>query len=76
MRLDKFLKMSRIVKRRGVSKEFILNGVVFVNNELKKPSYEVKEGDIIELRLKNKSCKFEVFDPNPKMVGKACKEVD
>jgi len=76
MRLDKFLKMSRIVKRRGISKEFITNGVVFVNDKLKKPSYEVKEGDIIEVRLKGKPYKLKVIDPNPRVNSReACKEV-
>ncbi|NOZ84421.1 MAG: RNA-binding S4 domain-containing protein [Epsilonproteobacteria bacterium] len=76
MRLDKFLKMSRIVKRRGISKEFITNGVIFVNDKLKKPSYEVKEGDIIEVRLRSKLCKLKVIDPNPRVNSReACKEV-
>jgi len=76
MRLDKFLKMSRIIKRRGVSKEFIVNGVVIVNDIIKKPSYEVKEGDIIEVRSKKNPCKYKVIDACPRINSKeACKQI-
>lgn len=54
MRLDKFLKTSRIIKRRTVSKNLILADRVYVNDKLVKPSYELKEKDIVKLILGNK----------------------
>ncbi|MCX8083817.1 MAG: S4 domain-containing protein [Calditerrivibrio sp.] len=53
MRLDKFLKVLSIVKRRTVANEVSSEGSVFVNDRPAKPSYKVKEGDIIKLRMWN-----------------------
>ncbi len=47
MRLDKYLKVSRLVKRREVANELISQGYVTINNSTTKPSKEVKIGDII-----------------------------
>ena len=55
MRLDLFLKETRIIKRRTVAKEFCERGLVVVNEKIAKPSYEVKEGDNIHIKLGNKS---------------------
>ena len=49
MRLDKYLKVSRLIKRREAAKEFIVKGFVFLNGKSAKPSSEVKEGDLIEI---------------------------
>ena len=49
MRLDKFLKVSRIIKRRTVANEAADCGRIYVNGKAVKPSYEVKVNDIIEL---------------------------
>jgi ribosomal 50S subunit-recycling heat shock protein len=49
MRLDKYLKVSRLIKRREAAKEFINNGYVRLNNKIAKPSNEVKIDDIIEI---------------------------
>lgn len=51
MRLDKYLKVSRIIKRRTVANEACSSGRVTVNDKIAKPSTEVKEGDIISIRL-------------------------
>lgn len=51
MRLDKYLKISRVIKRRTLAKDIIDIGLVKVNNKVGKPSTEVKENDIIELTL-------------------------
>lgn len=48
MRLDKYLKVSRIIKRRTVAKEAGEGGRVSINGKTAKPSSEVKEGDVIE----------------------------
>lgn len=54
MRLDKYLKVSRLVKRRTVANELCDTGHVLVNNKVARASYEVKENDIIELRIAEK----------------------
>ena len=52
MRLDKYLKVSRIIKRRTVAKEAGEGGRVSINGKTAKPSAEVKEGDVNPLRRK------------------------
>lgn len=61
MRLDKFLKVSRIIKRRTVANEIADKGRVFVNGKQVKPSYEVKIGDIVEIQFGEKISKFEII---------------
>ncbi len=60
MRLDKFLKVSRVIKRRTVANEVADNGRVFVNGKQVKPSYEVKVGDIVGIQFGDKLSKFEI----------------
>ena len=60
MRLDKFLKVSRVIKRRTVANEAADGGRVSVNGKIVKPSYEVKVGDIIEIKFGDKTSKFEI----------------
>ncbi len=49
MRLDKYLKVSRLIKRRGAAKEFIDKGYVKLNGKIAKPSSEVKVDNVIEI---------------------------
>ena len=51
MRLDKYLKVSRVIKRRTIAKDILDLGFVKINDKVSKPSSEVKENDIIELTL-------------------------
>lgn len=51
MRLDKYLKVSRIIKRRAVSKELSEKSRVKANGKIAKPSYQVKIGDQLEIRF-------------------------
>lgn len=60
MRLDKYLKVSRIIKRRTVAKEACENGRVTINDKVAKPSTDVKEGDIIEIRYATKTLKAKI----------------
>ncbi len=60
MRLDKYLKVSRLIKRRTVAKEAITNNHVYVNDKIGKPSYKVKIGDIIVIKFAVKSIKVKV----------------
>ena len=60
MRLDKYLKVSRIIKRRTVAKEVCEGGRVSINGKVVKPSVVVKEGDIIEIQFANRSLKARI----------------
>ncbi len=62
MRLDKFLKVSRIIKRRTVANDAADMGRVAVNGRTVKPSYDVKAGDIIEIRFGSSLNRYEVLE--------------
>lgn len=62
MRLDKFLKVSRLIKRRTVANEACDAGRVTVNGKQAKASVNVKVGDVIEIMFGNKPVKVEVLD--------------
>jgi ribosomal 50S subunit-recycling heat shock protein len=60
MRLDKFLKVSRLIKRRTIANEACDAGRVEVNGKPAKASYDVKPGDVIEIRFGERTVKAEV----------------
>ncbi|MCR5295683.1 MAG: RNA-binding S4 domain-containing protein [Lachnospiraceae bacterium] len=60
MRLDKYLKVSRLIKRRVVANEACDAGRVTVNGKIARASLEVKAGDVIEIRFGEKTVKVEV----------------
>jgi ribosomal 50S subunit-recycling heat shock protein len=62
MRLDKFLKVSRIIKRRTVANEACDAGRVTVNDKVAKASTEVRVGDIIEVQFGTRPVKVRVLD--------------
>ena len=62
MRLDKYLKVSRIIKRRTVANEACDAGRVTVNGKTAKAGTEVKIGDIIEIKFGNNTTRVEVLD--------------
>ena len=62
MRLDKFLKISRIIKRRTVANEACDTEHVSVNGRCAKASYDVKENDIIEITFGQRTLKVKVLD--------------
>jgi ribosomal 50S subunit-recycling heat shock protein len=62
MRLDKYLKVSRLIKRRTVANEACDAGRVLINDKVAKASTEVKVGDVIEIGFGTKSVKVEVLD--------------
>lgn len=74
MRLDKFLKVSRVIKRRTVANDAADMGRVSVNGKVVKPSYEVKEGDIVEIKFGDKVSKFQILKV-PKVAGKDMEEL-
>ena len=61
MRLDKYLKLSRIIKRRTVAKEAGEGGRVSINGKIAMPSSEVKEGDVLEIRFGEKVARLRVL---------------
>ena len=62
MRLDKFLKVARILKRRTVSKELAANQRVMVNGRIAKPATDIKAGDLIEVVFGQRSLTVRVLD--------------
>ena len=60
MRLDKFLKVSRVLKRTTVANDAADCGRIAVNGKIVKPSYEVKVGDIVEIKFGDKVSKFQI----------------
>ncbi|GHV11481.1 hypothetical protein FACS1894219_02690 [Clostridia bacterium] len=62
MRLDKYLKVSRLIKRRTVADDACSAGHVSVNGKVAKSAHEVKEGDIIEIRFGAKLLKARVLE--------------
>ena len=62
MRLDKFLKVSRLIKRRTVANEACDAGRVLVNDKPAKASVKVKQGDIIEIQFGTRTVRVEVLD--------------
>ncbi len=68
MRLDKYLKVSRLIKRRTVANDACDSARVSVNGREAKASYQVKIGDVIEIAFGNRALKVEVTDlsDNPK----------
>lgn len=68
MRIDKFLKVSRIIKRRTVANDACDAGRVIVNGRPVKAGYDIKVNDIVEIGLGNRQIKFKVINvlENPK----------
>lgn len=61
MRIDKFLKVTKVIKRRTVANEAADGGRISVNGKIVKPSYTVKVGDTIAVKFGDKLAKFEVL---------------
>ncbi len=62
MRIDKFLKVSRLLKRRTIANEACDGGRVKVNERTVKPSCQLKVGDIVEIGFNSGTVKFEVLE--------------
>ena len=74
MRLDKYLKVSRLIKRRTVANEACDSGRVLINDKPAKASANVKEGDIISISFGNKEVKVEVLDVQETVKKEEAKE--
>ncbi|MBR2057182.1 MAG: RNA-binding S4 domain-containing protein [Clostridia bacterium] len=66
MRIDKFLKVSRVIKRRSVAADACDGGRIEINGKVAKPSKDVKIGDIVTVSFGNNTLRFEVLDVNEK----------
>ena len=75
MRLDKYLKVSRLIKRRTVANEACDAGRVLVNDKPAKASLNVKEGDVIEIQFGTRSVKVEVLDVQETVKKEEAKEL-
>lgn len=75
MRLDKFLKVSRLIKRRTVANEACDAGRVLVNDKPAKASLNVKEGDVIEIQFGTRSVKVQVLDVQETVKKEDAKEL-
>lgn len=75
MRLDKYLKVSRLIKRRTVANDACDAGRVIVNDKVVKASYDVKVGDVIVIQFGNKSVKVEVTQVTETVKKEEAKEM-
>lgn len=66
MRIDKFLKVSRVIKRRSVAADACDGGRIEINGKVAKPSKDVKIGDVVTVSFGNNTLCFEVLDVNEK----------
>lgn len=75
MRLDKFLKVSRVIKRRTLANEICDQGHVSVNGRVAKAGIEIKPGDILEIRFGQRMLKLEVVDVRDNVPAKLAAEL-
>ena len=75
MRLDKFLKVSRLIKRRTVANEACDAGRVLINDKPAKASTNVKVGDILTIQFGNKDVRVEVLDVQETVKKEEAKEL-
>ncbi|MBO8127779.1 MAG: RNA-binding S4 domain-containing protein [Peptococcaceae bacterium] len=70
MRLDKFLKTARIIKRRSLAKEACERGVVFVNGRVAKAGTQVRPGDRVTIRFGTREMRFEILETRDNVPAK------
>lgn len=75
MRIDKFLKVSRIIKRRTVAKEACDKGIVTINGKVAKSSNEVMVGDVLEIQFGEKKIKFKITEVKEHVLKNDAKEM-
>jgi ribosomal 50S subunit-recycling heat shock protein len=75
LRLDKFLKVSRVIKRRTLANEVCDQGHVSVNGRVAKAGLEIKPGDILEIRFGQRTLKLEVVDVRDNVPAKLAAEL-
>ena len=75
MRIDKFLKVSRVIKRRTVAAEACSGGRIEINGKPAKPAKEVKPGDVVKVSFGNDSLTFEVLNTDEKQTKQSASEM-
>lgn len=75
MRIDKFLKVSRVIKRRSVAADACDGGRIEINGNVVKPSKDVKIGDIVQVSFGNNTLRFEVLDINEKQTKQSAENM-
>ena len=75
MRLDKFLKVSRIIKRRSVAKEACDKGAVSINGKVAKSGTEVKIGDVLEIKFGENLVKYKITEIKEHVLKNDAKEM-
>ncbi|AUG56095.1 MAG TPA: RNA-binding S4 domain-containing protein [Ruminiclostridium sp.] len=75
MRIDKYLKVSRLIKRRTLANEACQQGKVKINGKVVKPGTEVKVGDVVEIQLGNNTTVVEVLSVNEHVSKADAKEM-
>ena len=75
MRLDKYLNVSRLIKRRTVANEACDSGRVMINDKVAKASAEVRQGDVITISFGNREVKVEVLDVQETVKKEAAAEL-
>ena len=75
MRLDKYLKVSRIIKRRTVAKDACDKGIVTINGKVAKSSSEVKIGEVLEITFGEKKMKFKISEIKEHVLKADAKEM-
>lgn len=75
MRIDKYLKVSRVIKRRTVAQEACEGGRVSINGKTAKPSSEVKIGDVVEIRFGANITKFRVESVSEHVTKEGAREM-
>jgi len=75
MRIDKYLKVSRLIKRRTLANEACENARVKINDKVAKPGTEIKVGDIIEIQFGNSNTKVEVLSISEHVLKADSKEM-
>ncbi len=75
MRIDKFLKVSRVIKRRSVAADACDGGRIEINGKVAKPSKDVKIGDVVSVSFGNNTLRFEVLDVNEKQTKQSAENM-
>lgn len=75
MRIDKFLKVSRVIKRRTVAADACSGGRIEINGKPVKPAKEVREGDVVTVSFGNSSLTFEVLSTDEKQTKQTASEM-
>ncbi len=75
MRIDKFLKISRVIKRRTVAQEACDGGHIEINGRVAKPAKDVKIGDVVKITFGGRSMTFEILDVGEKQTKQSAENM-